>query len=114
MKNGRLIAFAFLIGLLGASAPLMAHHGQGAYGGKSITLNGTVAKFEWTNPHCILDRGGEERPGRYGRLVCGVPAAEPDVAERLDQRRHQARGSRSPWSDVLARRASTSCGFNMW
>ena len=54
MRNGRLIPFAFLVGLLAASAPLMAHHGQGAYEGKAVTLKGTVAKFEWTNPHCIL------------------------------------------------------------
>ena len=66
MRNGRLIPFAFLVGLLAASAPLMAHHGQGAYEGKAVTLNGTVAKFEWTNPHCIFtvavkdDKGNAE------------------------------------------------------
>jgi len=52
--SGRLISFALAVGLLTASGPLFAHHGQVEYEGKMVTLTGTVTKFEWTNPHCIV------------------------------------------------------------
>jgi hypothetical protein len=54
MVGGRLISFALAVGLLAVSAPVFAHHGQVEYEGKTVTLKGTVEKFEWTNPHCIL------------------------------------------------------------
>ena len=41
-----------LVALLVASIPLLAHHGGVAYdGGTKVTLKGTIAEFEWTNPH---------------------------------------------------------------
>jgi hypothetical protein len=52
--SGRLISFAFAVGLLAVSGPVFAHHGQVEYEGKTVTLKGTVKKFEWTNPHCIV------------------------------------------------------------
>jgi len=54
MGSGRLITFALAVGLLAVSMPGFAHHGQVEYESKAITLKGTVTKFEWTNPHCIL------------------------------------------------------------
>jgi hypothetical protein len=39
---------------LTASAPILAHHGQVQYEHKNITLQGTVTKFEWNNPHAIV------------------------------------------------------------
>ena len=41
--------------LLSGSTPVFAHHGTAAYDQqKKLTLKGTVASFEWTNPHCQI------------------------------------------------------------
>jgi len=42
------------IGVLVLGAPLLAHHGTGvAYQtDKSVTLQGTVTEWIWSNPHC--------------------------------------------------------------
>jgi len=44
------------VGLLVASAPVMAHHGDGSTfgGGAEITVKGTVTEWFWANPHCLL------------------------------------------------------------
>ena len=55
MRRGRRIVFACVVGLLSASGSMFAHHGQVEYDNKkSVTLHGTVTKFEWNNPHAIL------------------------------------------------------------
>ena len=53
MTNKRLILVAMAVGLLGASATVLAHHGAAnVYDmSKTVTLKGTITKFEWTNPH---------------------------------------------------------------
>jgi hypothetical protein len=52
MKPKSIALPTVLVGLLLVSAPLFAHHGGVAYEtGKRITLKGTIAAFEWTNPH---------------------------------------------------------------
>jgi hypothetical protein len=53
MKNFRV--FSLAIGLLIASSPLPAHHGEAAYDTKNqISLTGAVTEWYWANPHCIL------------------------------------------------------------
>ena len=48
------ISFA-VIGLLVISVPLFAHHGYVAYDtDKKVTLKGTVTRWLWSNPHCLL------------------------------------------------------------
>lgn len=54
MVSRRLISFILTASLLTTSGPVFAHHGQVEYEGKAVTLKGTVTKFEWTNPHCIV------------------------------------------------------------
>src|SRR5271163_2925399 len=52
MKTGPISPFVMLVGLLAVSLPLFAHHGGVTYDtGKQVTLKGTIAEFEWTNPH---------------------------------------------------------------
>jgi Family of unknown function (DUF6152) len=48
--------FAVLALLLGASAPVHAHHSFGVeYDvNKPVTLTGVITKIEWTNPHSFL------------------------------------------------------------
>jgi hypothetical protein len=41
-----------IFALLAISAPAFAHHGTTAYDPqRKVTMKGTVANFEWTNPH---------------------------------------------------------------
>ncbi len=52
MKQFRLSFFILAVILLGALAPVWAHHGNAAYDDKNpITIKGTVTEFSWTNPH---------------------------------------------------------------
>jgi hypothetical protein len=46
-------AFILAVGLLVAAVPVPAHHSFAAEydAEKSVTLSGTVAKLDWTNPH---------------------------------------------------------------
>jgi hypothetical protein len=37
------------------ASPVLAHHGNAAYDTeKTVTLKGTVTRWLWSNPHCIL------------------------------------------------------------
>lgn len=55
MKRTLLVILAALGGLAIFSAPAMAHHGVAGYDlTKTVTLHGTVAKFDWSNPHVVV------------------------------------------------------------
>ena len=42
-------------GLVMALAPAAAHHGNTNYDmKKTISLNGTITAFDWSNPHCLI------------------------------------------------------------
>lgn len=44
-----------LVGAFAISAPVFAHHGNASYDfSKTVTLKGTVTKWMWANPHCLL------------------------------------------------------------
>ena len=50
----RIISFA-VVGLLAVSVPLFAHHGYASYDtDRKVTLKGTVTRWIWSNPHCLL------------------------------------------------------------
>jgi Family of unknown function (DUF6152) len=50
-----LIVFVLAASFFVASIPVFAHHGVAGYDlTKTITLHGTVTKFEWSNPHCVI------------------------------------------------------------
>ena len=52
MKARATIFLAVLVGFFVLSIPVMAHHGGAAYeNGNKITLKGTIAYFDWSNPH---------------------------------------------------------------
>ena len=48
------------------SAPLMAHHGRGATYDmkKRVTLNGTVSRVEWRNPHVLIYMDVKDEDGK--------------------------------------------------
>ena len=53
MKSIQVLPVAIVLGLLGATAPMFAHHAFAAEFDvkKPVTLTGVVTKLEWTNPH---------------------------------------------------------------
>jgi Family of unknown function (DUF6152) len=55
MKRTLLVALVAAASLLILSGPAMAHHGVAGYDmTKTITVHGTVAKFDWSNPHVVV------------------------------------------------------------
>jgi hypothetical protein len=45
-------------------APALAHHSFAVYDhSRTITLNGTVTKFQWTNPHGFIEMDVPQRDG---------------------------------------------------
>jgi hypothetical protein len=48
------ISFA-VVCLLAVCVPLFAHHGYAAYDtDRKITIKGTVTRWIWSNPHCMI------------------------------------------------------------
>jgi hypothetical protein len=52
----RLRAISFVaFALIAVALPLFAHHGYAAYDtDRKVTLKGTVTRWIWSNPHCLL------------------------------------------------------------
>ena len=68
MKNNRMIVFSVIIGVLLISSQTFAHHSGSAFDLEHpVTLKGTVANFEWSNPHVFIaldvkdDKGNVEQ-----------------------------------------------------
>ena len=82
MKNIQAIALALVIGVLLISLPLFAHHSGSAFDLEHpVTLKGTVASFEWSNPHVFIaldvkDDKGNVEPWR-------VEANSPNMLTRV-------------------------------
>jgi hypothetical protein len=76
-KTGLLVALAAM--LLGAAAPLLAHHAFSAEfdQSKPIKLSGEITKLEWTNPHAwlFIDVKGPDGKVVNWRLEMGAPNA---------------------------------------
>jgi len=54
VKRFRAISFV-AFALVAVSVPLFAHHGYAAYDtDRKVTLKGTVTRWIWSNPHCLL------------------------------------------------------------
>jgi Family of unknown function (DUF6152) len=55
MRNKLAAISLVVVGLLAVSVPLFAHHGSAAYEtDKKVTLKGTVTRWVWSNPHCLV------------------------------------------------------------
>ena len=64
MKQKLLRLFVIAVGLLAASIPAHAHHGVAGYDlTKTITLHGTVTKFDWSNPHIVIHMDAKNANG---------------------------------------------------
>ncbi len=64
MRN-KLGTISFLVlGLLGASLPVWAHHGNASYDTeKTVTVKGTVTEYIWANPHVFLKVDAKDESG---------------------------------------------------
>ena len=64
MKQKQLRVFVIAVGLLSVSIPANAHHGVAGYDlTKTITLHGTVTKFDWSNPHIVIHMDAKNANG---------------------------------------------------
>ena len=79
----RLTACAALsIGLLAAAGPSAAHHSFAMFDyANRLTLTGTVASFEWTNPHAFIKLTIPD--GQGGTKHYTVECASPNVLTRM-------------------------------
>ena len=68
MSKTRLILCCGLVALAALAAPAAAHHSFAMFDQtKTVTLKGTVAEFQWTNPHSWieLDVAGGAQAGHW-------------------------------------------------
>ena len=70
MRN-KLAAISLAVaGMLAVSVPVLAHHGSAAYDtDKKVTLKGTVTRWVWSNPHCVLQLDVTDDSGHVVRWV---------------------------------------------
>jgi hypothetical protein len=55
MNRKLLVVLAAIVSVVMYSRSVMAHHGVAGYDmTKTITLHGTVTKFDWSNPHVVV------------------------------------------------------------
>jgi hypothetical protein len=82
MKNSRVVAFALVMGVLLISFPLSAHHSGSAFDLEHpVTLKGTVANFEWSNPHVFISLDVKDDKGEVEQWR--VEANSPNMLTRV-------------------------------
>jgi hypothetical protein len=82
MRNKRAAIFLAVVGLVAVSVPLFAHHGSAAYDtDKKVTLKGTVTRWVWSNPHCLLQLDVTDDSGHVVRWV--VETENPSTMIRI-------------------------------
>ena len=67
----KLAATSFgIVFLLAVSVPLLAHHGYIQYDtDKKVTLKGTVTRWLWSNPHCLLQLDVTDDSGHVAHWI---------------------------------------------
>jgi len=74
----RLMALSMFAGVLAASFPVLAHHGNAAYDGTVTMLKGaTVTRLAWANPHTIVEFDMKDEKGQvvHWAAELGSPSA---------------------------------------
>ena len=68
MEKRLFLASTVVLLVLAAAGPGYAHHGTAGYDmSKTITLTGTVAKYDWSNPHITLLVDAKDEKGQMQR-----------------------------------------------
>jgi Family of unknown function (DUF6152) len=82
MKNNRFIAFVWVTSALLLSLPSFAHHSGSAFDqDHPVTLKGTVASFEWSNPHVFIGLDVKDDKGEVEQWR--VEANSPNMLTRV-------------------------------
>lgn len=77
-----LAAGALAAGALLAGAPAQAHHSVAMFDHVNrITVQGTVTRFDWTNPHVYIEL--ESPDGKGGTSRYTIECASPNVLTRV-------------------------------
>ncbi len=63
-----------VIALVGAGAPLLAHHSWPVDFSKEVTVKGTVTGYNWGNPHVMIDLEVRDDNGRVEKWQVGGPS----------------------------------------
>jgi hypothetical protein len=59
-----------MLGFLGGSRPLLAHHGNASYDtSKTIEVSGVVTEYRWANPHVYLRVDAKDESGGTAHWV---------------------------------------------
>jgi hypothetical protein len=70
MKSKLLVQLALCFGLLAVCGPALAHHGSAAYSDKLLEIKqGTVTKFMWASPHCLINFDAKDDKGNVQHWV---------------------------------------------
>jgi Family of unknown function (DUF6152) len=82
VNKNLLITFVIAVGLGFISLPAIAHHGVAGYDlTKTITLHGTVTRFDWSNPHCVIHMEAKSASGEVQNWT--IELAAPSLLTRM-------------------------------
>ena len=78
MTSKLFVTSVMTLGLLAAlGAPALAHHGNAAYDDKITEFkNATVTKFNWANPHALIDFDAKDAKGNPVHMVVETAAPQ--------------------------------------
>lgn len=70
MRNKLAAISLAVVFVLAISVPLFAHHGYAAYDtDKKVVLKGTVTRFIWSNPHCMVQLDVADESGHVDHWI---------------------------------------------
>ena len=70
MRNKIAVISFAVVCVLAGSVPLLAHHGYAAYDtDRKVTLKGTVTRWIWSNPHCMIQLDASDDSGHVARWI---------------------------------------------
>lgn len=73
MKPKFLVMVALGVAMALACLPALAHHGAAAYDtDKTATVKGTVTRWIWSNPHCLLFVDATDDAGQVAHWILEV------------------------------------------
>ena len=70
----RLQTLALVVGIVGVSVSLSAHHAWPVSYSKLVTVKGTVMEFTWANPHPMISLDVRSSDGKAEKWSVGGPA----------------------------------------
>ena len=82
MKPRLVTVLGVAVGALLLSAPIVAHHSQSVFDLQHLTdMTGTVAKFEWTNPHVVIHLDVKNDKGKAETWL--ISSTAPNMLQRI-------------------------------